>query len=166
MYRVGVVAIWRMRADDGLAKLPVPKKFEDLKNHDYKIAVLQHALPNLIANGRLDRDDETLILCDSDDEAKDRLLLTGIREPAHIFICNAIMAEQIVRENPKALQLLFANQNNYIDYEQAAIAVRPDWSAMLPAINETMQFLMKSAGLQDKMIASFDKKSREYISMI
>lgn len=161
--QVGVCAVMRMRAGDDLETVKPPKSFDELKSDHYRIAVLRDALPHLIANTRLGRHDSTLVLCESDEEASDRLLLRGIRDAAHVFLCNGLMAHRLKSEHPKDVQLLFAEPGEFIDFEDATLAVSQAWRETFPVINQTVQFLLERGGFHARLQELFDEKASRYI---
>jgi hypothetical protein len=149
LYKIGVSAVMRKRPTEDLEPLPVPEKADDLVRRDYKIAVLKDSLPHLLANTRWKRPDSQLIVCESDEEAVDRIVLRGIKRPAHIFICNALLAKRIKSEQ-KELHLLFNSRESILDLADDSLAVRPDWPEFLPVVNEAIRFLMSRGGLSTR----------------
>lgn len=144
--RVGVSAILRLRADSGLEEMPQPTSFEDLRDPRYRIAVMKDSRAQLLANTRLNRPNESLILCDSVHEATDRIRMRGVSNPAHIFICNTMNAILWAREHPDEIKTLFETPSTMIDIGDNSFAIRPDWPEAVPIINEAISFIMNSAG--------------------
>jgi hypothetical protein len=151
--RIGLSALMRQRETSGLAPLAVPATFDDLRNPQYRIAVIKDSRAHLIANTRLNRQDSALIICDTIDEGIDRILLKGVSRPAHIFICNSMIASYQSREHPQELLPLFDDRATMIDICDNSFAIRPDWPEALPRINQALSFIMSSGG--------FSKRSEE-----
>ncbi len=144
--RVGVSAIMRVRETPQLASVPAPKYFEELRDPAYQVAVIKGTRAHLLANTRLNRTNENLILCDSDDEALDRVMLRGVAKPAHIFICNSMCASKWASDHPEAVQAVFNSRLTMIEICDSAFAIRPDWPEAVPMINQAISFIMNSGG--------------------
>lgn len=144
--RLGLSIVARSRENVGLARLPLPTRFEDLRNGQYEIAVLRNSRAHLIANTRLHRSNDTLIVCDSDQEALMCVLAQSIPKPAHVFLCNSMDAKRQSLEYPTQLKLLFAEPGTVIEMCDNSFAVRPDWTDALPIINHALTFILSSGG--------------------
>ncbi len=153
--RIGISAVMRLRDTTGLTRLSAPATFEDLRNPDYRIAVIKDSRAHLIANTRLNRPDAALIICDTVDEGLDRILMKGVPRPAHIFVCNSMNAYHLSRQHPKDLRQLFHEKSSMIDICDNSFAIRPDWPEALPNINQALSFIMNSGG--------FAKRSQEVV---
>ncbi len=149
--RIGMSALLRTRETSGLPDLPRPTRFEDLKDPAYQIAVMRNSRAHLIANTRLNRANDTLILCSAPDEALDRLLVRGISRPAHVFICSAMSAKRHVALNPGCFEVRFDTPSTMIDIGDNAFAIRPDWPEVAPTINHAISFIMNSGGFSRKI---------------
>jgi hypothetical protein len=150
----------RQRETAGLAQLAVPTTFEDLRDPQYRIAVIKNSRAHLIANTRLNRADSALIICDTIDEGIDRILLKGVPRPAHIFICNSMVTSYQSREHAGELLPLFDDRATMIDICDNSFAIRPDWPEALPRINQALAFIMSSGGFAKRS----EELSRKYSS--
>jgi hypothetical protein len=144
--QLGLSALMRLRPTAGLAALPPPVSFDEMRSSGYVIAVVRNSRAHLIANMRLNRPDEMLLVCDSVDEVIDRLLLTGVGKPAHIFICTTITAHRYCRQHPDELKPLFDAPSTLIEMADNAFAIRRDWAEAVPIINQALQFVLNSGG--------------------
>jgi hypothetical protein len=153
--RIGISALMRLRDTAGISPLPQPDTFEDLRNPDYRIAVIKDSRAHLIANTRLNRPDNALVICDTIDEGLDRVLLKGVPNPAHIFVCNSMNTYHLSRAHKKDLRPLFDEKKTMIDICDNSFAIRPDWPEALPSINQALSFIMNSGG--------FAKRSQEIV---
>ncbi len=158
--RIGISALMRQRETAGLAQLAVPTNFEDLRDPQYRIAVIKNSRAHLIANTRLNRADSALIICDTIDEGIDRILLKGVPRPAHIFICNSMVTSYQSREHAGELLPLFDDRATMIDICDNSFAIRPDWPEALPRINQALAFIMSSGGFAKRS----EELSRKYSS--
>jgi hypothetical protein len=149
--RLGLSAVMRSRPTQNLAPVQTPRTLEELKNPAYEIAVLKDSRAHLLANMRLNRSDERLILCDSDDEALDRVLLRGVLKPAHIFMCTTIGARGWAAKYPDALQAIFHTQATMLDVCDNALAIRPDWPEVVSIINQAVSFVMSTGGFGERI---------------
>ncbi len=153
--RIGISALMRLRDTTGLPALPEPNTFEDLRNPDYRIAVIKDSRAHLIANTRLNRPDSALVICDTIDEGLDRVMLKGVPNPAHVFICNSMNTYHLSRAHRKELRPLFDTKATMIDICDNSFAIRPDWPEALPSLNQALSFIMNSGG--------FAKRSQEIV---
>jgi ABC-type amino acid transport substrate-binding protein len=144
--RIGMSALMRTRECPGLATLPPPKRFEDLKDTSYQIAVMRNSRAHLIANTRLNRPNETLVICSAVEEALDRLTVRGVARPVHFFICSSMNAKRHMAMHPGAFEILFDTPSTMIDIGDNAFAIRPDWPEVVPTINHAISFIMNSGG--------------------
>lgn len=149
--RLGLSGVMRLRPTPNLETMPAPKSFEDLKDSRYEIAVIRDSRPHLLANTRLNRANERLVICDSDDEALDRVLMRGVLKPAHIFICTTRGAEDWAAKHPDGLQAIFRTQSTIVDVCDNAFAIRPDWPEVVPIVNQAISFLMSSGGFAQRV---------------
>jgi transcriptional regulator with XRE-family HTH domain len=164
LFRVAVVGVQRLRDTEGLEHVAPPKKLDDLRNESLRIAVLRNALPHLLLNSRFGRADETLVLCDSDEEAAERILLKGIRQPAHLFLCNALFALHVCSAHPKELALVFDKSDGVLEYENTTIAMRPEWRTHEEDLNRALGFLLHQGGFKERIENLFNPRQRSLIS--
>ncbi len=153
--RIGISAVMRLRDTVGLTHLPAPGVFEDLRNPEYRIAVIKGSRAHLISNTRLNRPDAALIICETVEEGLDRILMKGVARPAHIFVCNSINAYHLSQQHPKHLHQLFHERSSMVDICDNSFAIRPDWPEALPSINQALSFIMNSGG--------FAKRSQDVV---
>lgn len=158
LYKLGVSAVFRTRQTADLENLAAPTDIEELASGNYQIAVVRNSLPHLLANTRLNRSDSSLIICQSDEEAFDRVILKGITKPAHIFVCNAPMAKAFAVSHAKQVKLLFGTRDTLLDLADNSIAVRPDWPEVVPVINEAMNFIVNRGGFRERMKRTISKE--------
>lgn len=151
VHRLGMSVLFRERPCQGLVALTPPTSIDDLMNGDYRMAVIRDSRAHLVANTHLKRSDSDLLLCTSDEEAIDRITLKGVARPAHIFLCNSVLAHYIHGEHRDHLKLLFASPGSVIDMSDNAFAIRPDWADALPTINNAIRFIMSGGGLREQM---------------
>jgi hypothetical protein len=105
-----------------------------------------------------------LILCDSDEEARDRLLLSGIREPAHICICNAVFAHLTTVQHKGDIKALFIDADAAVDHEDVVLAIRPDWQGIGPVLNDSLRFILNAGGLKNRLEKVFPGKLADLAS--
>jgi ABC-type amino acid transport substrate-binding protein len=144
--RLGLSALMRLRTTAGLDQLSAPDSFDQIRGQGYVIAVVRNSRAHLIANMRLNRPDDTLIVCDSVEEALDRLVLTGVNKPAHIFICTTISAHRYSEQHPNEVSALFDTASTLIEMADNTFAIRRDWAEAVPIINQALQFVLSSGG--------------------
>lgn len=147
--RVGMSALARKRKGAKIEELPPPSSIEDLKNPKYEVAVLKGAVSHHFANTRLQRSDSSLILCEVAEEAYERLVLTGIKRPAHVVITDSVNALKHQAQHPKDFDVLFAEKGKLLGTYENTLAVRPDWPELLNVLNETIRFLVRQGTLAD-----------------
>lgn len=150
-FQVGMSAVMRKREHTSLKQMPLPETFKDLMNKDYKIAVLKDAQAHLLTNTKLKRPDDSLILCSTDEECMERVALSGINNPAHLYIATSMIALLIAEADPDSYQPLFVSKNNMLDMIDNVIAVRQDWPELIPLLNESIDFLKSRGGLSDQL---------------
>ena len=163
IFRLGVSAILRKRTTPGLEEVPIPKKPADLHDDRYKIVVTRNSLPHLLANTLLKRPDSSLILCSSDEEGVDRVMLRGLSHPAHVFVTNSVLAIETAQSNPKDLTAIFASKDNLIDLADNTLAIRPDWPEVLPTINDAIRFLQSRGGLFNRLVDAHKGPLRDVV---
>lgn len=151
--RSGMSAVWRVRDTRSLEASSVPTRWEALRDTTYKVAVIRDSRAHLIANTKLNRRDETLIICDTIEEGVDRVLMRGISNPAHIFICSSINACRAAASHAEDLQLLFNTTDTLLDVADNALAIRPDWPEAVPMINNALAFILGSTGFSRQMLS-------------
>ena len=144
---VGLSAVWRKGTHPRLEKLPKPKKLEELRSADYVIAVIKSGISNHFANTRLSRE-KNLLHCETHEEREERLLLDGMARPAHLILCDSIVAKTLTQRHPQRCELLFESEP-VLDSYQHCIAVRRDWPELRTLIADSIKFLQKSSSLQD-----------------
>jgi hypothetical protein len=148
--RLGVSALMRIRTTPGFPELPPPLRFDQLKDTSYAIAVVRHSRAHILASMRLNRSDESLLLCESVDEALDRLLLRGVGKPAHLFICTTITAHRHFKQYPTEVKPAFDTPSTLIELADNTFAIRPDWAEAVPMINQALHFVLHSVGLAQR----------------
>ena len=158
LHRMGVSALMRRRPTTGMEELPPPSDVDDIMRGKYIIAVVRNSRPHLLANTRFNRSDSSLVICESDDEAIDRVMLKGVKKPAHLFLCNSVMAHQVRSEHPRELELLFAAQDTFLDLADNSLAVRPDWPELVAILNDSLRFLFGSGGLASQLNRTIIKR--------
>jgi hypothetical protein len=151
--RSGMSAVWRVRDTRSLEASSVPTRWEALRDTTYKVAVIRDSRAHLIANTKLNRRDETLIICDTIEEGVDRVLMRGISNPAHIFICSSINACRAAASHAEDLKLLFNTTDTLLDVADNALAIRPDWPEAVPMINNALAFILGSTGFSRQMLS-------------
>ncbi len=166
IYRLGVSAIMRKRKSTDLPDLPEPKTIPELRDEKYKIAVLRNSLPHLIANTKLKRSDESLILCSSDEEGIERVTLRGLNRPAHLFLTNSMTAILTAKKQPKDLLAVFNQRENLLDLAEESIAIRPDWPEIIPVINDAIRFLQSRDGLPERLAHLHGAEAASIIEII
>lgn len=147
--RLGVSALGRKRSAAKILELLQPTSIEDLRRERYEIAVLRDALSHHFARTRLLRSDEDLILCDTPDEALERVVLSGIKRPAHLVIVDSVSAIRTASQHPLDFELLFAEKDTLLGLYDDCIAVRPDWPEVVNVLNETIRFLARQGSIRD-----------------
>jgi Bacterial extracellular solute-binding proteins, family 3 len=161
LYRVGISALMRVREHPDLKTLSVPKNVKELANGDYEIAVLRHGRAHLICNTLLKRTDSQLILCDSHDEAFERVTLKGVRRGAHLFLVNSVVANDYATR--KEVRLLFDEPKSMIDYSDVSIAARADWPELITHLNECIMFLSQTGALEGCLDKWLPEEYRRFI---
>lgn len=147
--RIGMSALFRKRKGAKLEELPTPQSLDDLKDPRYEIAVLRGAVSHHFANTRLQRPDSSLILCEGAEEAYERILLTGLKRPAHLVITDSVNALTYHKVHSKDFDVLFASKGEVLGSYENSIAVRPDWPELVGVLNETIRFLIRQGTLND-----------------
>jgi hypothetical protein len=165
VHRLGMSVLFRERSSQGLPELAPPTSIEDLINAEYRIAVIRDSRAHLVANTHLKRSDSELLLCTSDEEAIDRITLKGVARPAHIFLCNSVLAHHIHAEHQDHLKLIFASPETLIDMCDNSFAIRPDWADALPAINNAIRFIMSGGGLREQMENLLGKRFKGLVEL-
>ncbi len=151
--RCGMSGVYRLRDTQSLQAIPAPARWEALRDTTYKLAVIRDSRAHLIANTKLNRSDDSLIICDTIEEGVDRVLIRGISNPAHIFICSSINACRAVASHSKDLELLFNTPETLLDVADNAMAIRPDWPEAVPMINSALAFILGATGFSRKMLS-------------
>ena len=127
---------------------------------------VQTAVMNVIAFKINQVNPEQLFLCDSDREARDRVLLRGIQNPAHLFVCNSLFAQSVYGEHPKDTKLLFAETRASVDYEDITIAIKPEWKSVAGLVNQALDFLLLRAGFTVRLEKRFSDKRSKLLSFV
>lgn len=149
LYRIGMSALQRALPNAELAPLKAPLKVQQLIDGPYHIAVVRNSRAHLLANTRFKRPDSQLVICQTFDEAMDRIMFRGIKKAAHVFLTNAVDARFLHQAHPKESILLFNEPSNLLDWADCGIAVRSDWPELVNAINEFINFIDTSGALAD-----------------
>jgi transcriptional regulator with XRE-family HTH domain len=161
LQKVGISVLFKKDPSADLPKMPSPKSLNDLITKPYKIAVLRDSLPHLVANSKLQKSNNDLIICDSDDEAVDRLLVRGIKRPAHLYLANSLIAYDHALRHRRDLELLFDTKDTLIDLADISFAVRPDFKDILPMLNESINFLLDRGGFRERINAQLTGERAE-----
>jgi len=160
---VGLSALYRKEAHPRLAPLPAPLTRNDLRNRFYQIAVLKESQAHHFVTTELAIPEDRLLICDTGEEALERVAMTSVGRPAHVLICDSNIALDLATANQKRLSLLFAEQGKALQYYEDAIAVRPDLPELCDLINRTMSFLGQSGSLAELLS---DKLSPEVVPFV
>lgn len=152
LHKCGISTLIRKKPHPDLELLPKPTTLKDLIEKPYRIAVLKNSLPHFIAITKLRKHDDDLILCDSDMEAVDRMLVRGSRKSAHIFVCNALIGREFLKDNPKDLEEIFNTSDSLLDMADIVFAVRPDFGEILPTLNNSMEFILERGGFRERIL--------------
>ena len=148
--RMGLSVLMRHRSTSGLAPLPPPASLHDLINRDYAIAVLKDTRGHLFCRTELRRSEESLIVCSSDEEAIERLLLKGISRPAHLMVTNSVFAGQQAALQPDGLYTLFNADGSTLDMCDNSLAIRPDWAHLHPEIDGALVATLARGGFAER----------------
>ncbi len=151
VHRLGMSILFRERPSQGLTELTAPTSIDELIDGEYRIAVIRDSRAHLVANTHLKRSDHELLICTSDEEAVERITLKGVARPAHLFLCNSVLAHYVHAEHHEHLKLIFASPETIIDMCDNAFAIRPDWADALPALNDAIRFIMSGGGLRERI---------------
>jgi transcriptional regulator with XRE-family HTH domain len=165
LYRLGVSALFRKKEVDSLERLQPPRSVQELREKPYEIALLRNSFLHLLANTLLKRDDSSLILCDSDDETVERVLLKGVVRPAHLALINSVSANYCAKEHESDLQFLFSKKGSLLDYSDTAIAVRPDWPEIVPVLNEAIRFVLTRGGMAERLKETIPASARDLVEL-
>lgn len=143
--RIGLGALGRTRKCSSLPQIGILKSTEDLKKSEVEIAVLRDSQAHHFALSELGRTNDQLRVCDTPDEALERITLTGIKRPAHIMLCDTPIALKIHESQPNEYELLFCEARSQLTFFfDTVFAVRPDWPELLSRVNEVLHFLGRS----------------------
>ncbi len=164
--RMGLSVLMRKRATSGLAEFEPPTSLEELINVPYRIAVLKNTRAQLFCATRLNRAEEDIIVCNSDDEATDRVRLKGISRPAHLFLGNSLFMVQKAREYPDELSALFAEPGTVLDMCNNSFAVRPDWPEAVTIVNEALHFILGAGGVAKRIQALIDDGAQGLLEVV
>lgn len=134
-----MTALWRKNSNKYLENLPSPASWEDLKNSQYKIALLRNSLAHDFATTRLLRNEDTLIFCDSIDEIIERLTLSTVMKPAHLSLADAGSILSDFDLAPPLYDILFTDSPEPPAFYEDALAVRPDWPELATALNQILR---------------------------
>jgi transcriptional regulator with XRE-family HTH domain len=165
VHRLGMSMLFRERPSQGLPELPPPTTIDELITGQYRIAVIRDSRAHLVANTHLKRSDHELLICTTDDEAVDRITLKGVARPAHVFLCNSVLAHHIHAQHREHLKLIFASPETIIDMCDNAFAIRPDWADALPAVNDAIRFIMSGGGLRERMESLIGERFKGLIEL-
>lgn len=138
-HRMGLSLLKRLRPTSGLADLPPPRTIDDLRTKGYVLAALKDSRAHHFCATSLKRSEDSLLVCNSVEEALDRVLLRGIPRPAHLFVTNAMFAVEQGQLHQDSLQPLFAEPGNLLEMSDNAFAVRPDWGDGMAEINTAVR---------------------------
>lgn len=165
-YQLGMSVISRKNETKNLDRLPDPKQLNDLATNPYKICVLKESRSHYFSKTRLNKSEQDLILCDSADEAQERLTLKNISKPAHLFITDSLTAIELYRKSPDQLGLHFNKKNDLLMLSDNTIAARPDSQAILDRINQCILFLRRSGTINQRILPYLDNETKEVINLL
>ena len=160
---IGISALVRTRPSSELPHLEIPQSVNDLLERDYKVAVLRDSGAHLYANTRLNRSNEELVLCDSIDEAVERLILTAITKPAHIFVENSHNTIMRLEQHKGELDAAFLSKDSALKMAGNTIAVRPDWPELATALNQSLGYLSRTGSLEECFAQCLDRRFLDVI---
>ena len=160
---VGLSAVWRKGAHPRLEELPIPTKLDELRDSRYHIAVIRDGISNHFANARLGRTDN-LYLCESHEEREERLVLSGISRPAHVVLCDSIVAHTVAQRHPEQCEVLVLDGSAVLDRYQHSIAVRRDWPELHGLIDDSIRFLARGKATEEMFWESIPRDVKEYVS--
>ena len=164
--RMGLSVLMRTRPTHSLAQLKLPASLDDLIREPYTIAVLRDSRAHLFCATRLKRAEEDIIVCNSDEEATDRVRLKGISRPAHLFLCNSMSAAHRAREYPGELSALFTEPGTVLDMCNNSFAVRPDWPEAVTIVNEALHFILGAGGVAKRIQALIDAGAQGLLEVV
>jgi len=148
---LGMSALVRKSPCPNLPELPVPERVEDLLNRDYKLCVLRNTRGHMFVNTRLNRSDDDIVICDTLEEAVERLTMASIARPAHVCIFNSVSAITEQQKLPKALAVAFASRDSVIKMTSNCLEVRPDWTELIPVLNQSISYLIRTGTLGERL---------------
>ena len=158
---VGLSAMMRKHKVDRLENLPIPKSLRDLQTRPYTIAVLRNSRSHLFANVALKRADKELILCETIDEAIERITLSGMNRLAHVLVISAATAILLKEAHSDRVQALFTDRASFLEVSQNCLLARSDWPELLPPVNQSIQYLIRTGALEQLYHKWIPKPLRE-----
>lgn len=161
--KVALSAVGRRRKAVNLKPLPAPRSLRDLTTKSYEIAVLRDSASHHFALTALGRNDASLLVCDTPDECLERIALTSLPRPAHLMLCDSVIAEVLVANNPDEYELLCATKETALMYLDNAIAVRPDWPELLDLLNDALGFMDQNGAIGNLLSQRVPEKFRELV---
>lgn len=164
--RLGLSVLMRRRHTVGLPLLDPPTTLQDLIIRGYAIAVLKNTRGHLFCRTVLKRSEDSLILCNSDEEALERIILKGISRPAHIMVTHSMLAAQQAVEHPDSLTALFSDPGGTLEMCETAFALRPDWSHALGAFNDALRAVLATGEFSRRLQWIIDGGSRGHLETI
>jgi len=157
IYRIGLSALFRVRPTNGLAPLEAPTSIEDIVQRPYSVAVFKDSRAHLYALTRLKRTEDQLLVCSSEEEAVERLILKGISRPAHLLVTSSVFAAQQERQHPEALRALFTEPGRCLEMSGNAFAIRPDWGDAVPTLNSALSTALTTSRFFSRLKAIIDE---------
>jgi len=166
LYRAGLSALFRKKPHPELKPLPEPKHLQDVIDGDYQIAVLRKGRSHLVCKTLLKKSDDQLILCDSHEEAFERITLKGIRRAAHLFFVNSVTAHDFAEGAAREVSFLFSRPETIVDRCEVSAVIRPDWPELVTRVNEAFGFLIQTGALEESLNRWLPKEYRHLIEPI
>ena len=166
IFNVGLSALLRKNEARDLAPLPAPRTGDDLIKQHYQLSVLRNSQGHHFASVELGRSDESLILCDSSEEAIERIVMRGIKRPAHLMLCDTTIAVNEHALMSKDTELLFAEPGKVLATYPAVFAIRSDWPELKGLLDESLKFLSQAGTLKRLLAESVSEKYQPYIEIV
>lgn len=150
-HKMGISVLRRLRVIPNLPVLDPPRHLDDLISRPYEIAVFKDSRAHLFALTALKRAESSVIVCSSEEEAVERLLLKGISRPAHLFLTSAMFAARAALEHPESVEALFVEQGTALEMADNSFAVRPDWGSVVSELNDGIRRAMEASNFSGRL---------------
>lgn len=145
---VPAAVLRRTKRVSALIEVPEPKRFSDLRQAPYVIAVHNESMAHHFATTVLGIPEHRLIPCEHPDEALERVLLAKLPRPAHLMLTDLPFASWAMKEHAPAISIPLAKSGDEMPRFEDVIAVRPDWPPLLNAIDQALDFLRKNDAIK------------------